>query len=225
MSNPGGSREVRIEKPVLLKNDKIAAVNRRRFAAADVLAVNFISSPGSGKTSLLEAMARILGEGMVVIEGDVQTRRDAERIEKAGVRAVQIETGGACHLDASSISRAMDELDLENSPCELIVIENVGNLVCPSSYDLGEHMKAALLSLPEGDDKVLKYPAIFRRIGALVITKMDLLPHMDFDVDRVVTECGSLNSDFETFRLSAKTGEGVDEFCDYLLSMQSGLAD
>jgi hydrogenase nickel incorporation protein HypB len=215
-------KHIDIAKPVLSKNDELAARNRERLAATAAFVVNMISSPGSGKTTLLEAMGRLLGDRLAVIEGDVQTRRDADRLEKLGIRAVQIETGGACHLDAARVARALDELALEERPCELLVIENVGNLVCPSSFDLGEHMKVALLSLPEGDDKVLKYPAVFRRIGALVITKIDLAPHIEFDVARAVRECASLNDAFETFRVSAKTGEGVQALCDGLLAQRGG---
>jgi len=185
--------------------------------------LNMISSPGSGKTMLLETMGQVLKDDLAVIDGDVQTQRDAERLRAAGVRAVQIETGGACHLDAQRVADVLDELDLETSPAKILVIENVGNLVCPSSFDLGEHMKIALLSLPEGDDKVLKYPSIFRRIGILLVTKIDLLPHLDFDVNRVVAETRSLNERFDAFALSAKTGEGVDAFCGYLLEKQAAL--
>ena len=215
------SKRVDIEKPVLSKNDRIAAENRERFAKTGVLVLNMISSPGSGKTTLLEAMGRVMGGDLVVIEGDVQTHRDAERLRASGLRAVQIETGGACHLDAQRVADVLDEVDIEGHPARLLVIENVGNLVCPSSFDLGEHMKVALISLPEGDDKILKYPALFRRIGVLVVTKTDLLPHLDFDIDRVLAETRSLNNHFESFRLSAKTGEGVEAFCRFLLRKQS----
>jgi len=201
----------------------IATQNRQLFDKLGIFAMNIISSPGSGKTSLLEALAGILKEHLVVIEGDVQTRRDAERIEKTGCRAYQIETNGGCHLDAESVAHALKDLKLEQNPCKIVAIENVGNLVCPSSFDLGEHMKVALLSLPEGDDKILKYPSIFRRIGVLLITKMDLVPHMDFDVDRVVQECASLNENFETFKVSSKTGEYINEFCDFLMKQCSAL--
>ena len=210
-------RKVDIARPVMTKNDAAAAVNRERFAKSGALVLNMISSPGSGKTTLLEAMGEVLGHRLAVIEGDVQTRRDAERLGAAGIRAVQIETGGACHLDAPRVAGVLDELALDDNPPEILVIENVGNLVCPSSFDLGEHMKVALLSVPEGDDKVLKYPAVFARIRVLLVTKIDLLPHLDFDVDRVVAECASLNDAFETFRVSARTREGVKTFCEFLL--------
>jgi hydrogenase nickel incorporation protein HypB len=223
MSGNEQTKRMNIEKPVLSKNDQIAAANRDRLARKGLYTINLIGSPGSGKTTLLEAMAGKLGPAMAVIEGDLQTERDAERVRAAGCPAVQIETGGSCHLDAERVSAAMDRLELEALEARLLVIENVGNLVCPSSYDLGEHMKVALLSIPEGDDKVLKYPSIFRRVGALAITKIDLLPHMAFDVERAVAECKSLNEGFECFRLSAKSGEGVDALCDELLARQSAL--
>jgi len=218
-----GNKEIRIEQPILSKNDQLAAENLKKFNELGIFAVNIIASPGSGKTSLLEAMAEHLSSDLAVIEGDLQTRRDAERIEKAGCRAVQIETGGSCHLDAEEVAGAVRELDLEGNPCKILAIENVGNLVCPASFLLGEHMKIALLSLPEGDDKVLKYPSIFRRVGVLVITKTDLSPYMDFDIERAVAECESLNDGFDTFRVSAKTGEGVEELCRFLLQKQSAL--
>lgn len=214
---------LKIETPVMRKNDAIAAQNRERLARLGIFAVNLISSPGSGKTSLLERMAERLGDDLAVIEGDVRTQLDAERVRRAGSRAQQIETGGACHLDAAAVAAALDELRLEELPCRILVIENVGNLVCPASYDLGENMKAAILSLPEGDDKVRKYPGIFHRIGALIINKIDLRPYLEFDERRVEAECRSLNRDFRIFFVSAKTGEGVEELCQYLREKHSAL--
>jgi hydrogenase nickel incorporation protein HypB len=208
---------VKVKSPVMAKNDEIAAENRRFFDAHGLVCANIMSSPGSGKTTLLEAMARILGPRMTVIEGDVQTRRDAERVERAGCRAHQIETHGACHLDAQAVAQAMRELDLANQNGSLLVIENVGNLICPSSYDLGEHVRVGLLSVPEGDDKVLKYPSLFSRISVLVINKTDLLPYLTFDVERAIGECRSLSPEVRVFKTSAKTGEGVEEFCRFLL--------
>ena len=223
MSERGPGKRVDIEAPALSKNDRIARENRSLFRARGLFVVNLISSPGSGKTALLEAMANRMADAMAVIEGDVQTRRDAERVAAAGARAVQIETGGACHLNAEEVAGAFERLGIADSPVRILVIENVGNLVCPSAFDLGENMKAAILSTPEGDDKVLKYPSIFRRIGALVINKMDLLPRLEFDVERVVAECASLNQEFETFPLSARTGEGVEAFCRFLLDRQAAV--
>jgi hydrogenase nickel incorporation protein HypB len=203
-----------IHQDVLTKNNALAEQNRTIFASRGVFAINLISSPGSGKTALLEALARHYGPTMAVIEGDIQTSRDADRVIRSGSRAHQIETRGACHLDAHAVLHALDHLDL--SGCRLLVIENVGNLVCPAAYDLGEHEKMAILSLPEGDDKILKYPALFSRIDALIINKMDLMPYLDFCVDTAVSECRSLNRSFETFLLSAKTGEGLDRLISHL---------
>ncbi len=212
---------MRIQKRVLGRNDRLAAENRELLRSAGVYSVNLISSPGAGKTTLLEAMARELGGSMAVIEGDVKTRRDAERIERAGAVAHQIETGGACHLDAEAVGKAIRALRPANPPVELLVIENVGNLICPSTYDLGEEMKIGLLSVPEGDDKVLKYPSLFSRIAALVVSKVDLLPHLDFDVERAVDECRSLSPEVDVFLLSARTGEGMDDFLAYIRSRTS----
>jgi len=206
---------MRIKSPVMTKNDDIAAENRRAFGLNGILAFNIISSPGAGKTTLLEALAARLGPEMAVIEGDVKTRRDADRIIRAGCRAVQIETGGSCHLDAAAVKEAFSSLD-KKKPFRYLAIENVGNLICPSAYDLGEHIRVGMLSLPEGDDKVLKYPSLFSRIDVLLLTKTDLLPHMEFDMDRVENECRSLNSGVRTFRVSARTGEGMADLCAFL---------
>ncbi|MFW5798214.1 MAG: hydrogenase nickel incorporation protein HypB [Planctomycetota bacterium] len=216
-------KKVEIQKPVLSKNDRIAAQNRRRLEQLGIYCINLISSPGSGKTTLLERLAGHFGPRMACIEGDLQTRRDAERVQRAGVLAHQIETDGACHLDAAEVAAALDVMDLGSTEVELLVIENVGNLVCPSSFELGEHMKVGMLSVPEGDDKVLKYPSIFSRVGVMIVNKIDLLPYMDFDVERAVEECRSINSDVEVFRLAAKTGEHVEAFCRYLEEKQSAL--
>jgi len=206
----------------MTKNDDIAAENRRAFGLNGILAFNIISSPGAGKTTLLEALAARLGPEMAVIEGDVKTRRDADRIIRAGCRAVQIETGGSCHLDAAAVKEAFSSLD-KKKPFRYLAIENVGNLICPSAYDLGEHIRVGMLSLPEGDDKVLKYPSLFSRIDVLLLTKTDLLPHMEFDMDRVENECRSLNSGVRTFRVSARTGEGMADLCGFLKSRWESL--
>lgn len=206
--------QIDIGMNVLQKNSEFASQNRALFEEKGLFVLNLISSPGAGKTAIIESLANHFGDAMAVIEGDLQTRRDAERVIRAGSRAHQIETQGACHLDAHSVAHAIDHLDLDG--CKLLVIENVGNLVCPASYDLGEHEKIAILSLPEGDDKILKYPALFYRINVLLINKIDLAPYLDFDIQKAVNECKSLNRSFETFRVSAKTGEGMEGFFDYL---------
>jgi hydrogenase nickel incorporation protein HypB len=208
-----------INLPALQKNDIFAANNRDFFKVHNVFAINLISSPGSGKTTLLEQMANRLGRKMAVVVGDIQTRRDADRIIGSGSSAYQIETGGACHLDAHSIGHALEHLDFKG--VEICVIENVGNLVCPAAYDLGESMKVAILSAPEGDDKVLKYPEIFSRASVLLINKMDIAMHLDFDVKKVSRECKSLNAKCDIFTIAAKTGQGIDEFCEYLLNKRN----
>lgn len=207
---------VDIASRVMGRNDTFAERNRERFRERGILALNLISSPGAGKTSLLEAMAGHFGPRLAVIEGDVMTRRDAERVERAGCRAYQIETGGACHLDAESVGKAMEHLDLDTEGLSILAIENVGNLICPSGYDLGEDIKIGLLSTPEGDDKVLKYPSLFSRIAVLVINKIDLLPMLDFDVERAILECRSLNPEVIVFRVSARSGEGLEGFFQFL---------
>ena len=209
-------KTIRMKSPVMEKNDAIAAMNRQRLDALGLFAINIMSSPGSGKTTLLEKLAERMKDDLVVIEGDVQTRRDAERLERVGCRVYQIETHGACHLDAQAISVALDSLDLAPGKHKTLIIENVGNLICPGGYDLGEHLKMGLLSVPEGDDKVLKYPSLFCRVGVLAITKIDLLPLLEFDVERAVEECRSLNPGVRVFHLSAKTEEGLDDFCDFV---------
>jgi hydrogenase nickel incorporation protein HypB len=211
-------QKVEIAEPVMSKNDRYAAENRVLLGGRNIYTLNLISSPGAGKTTVLESMARYFGSRMAVIEGDIQTRRDAERIERAGCQAWQIETGGACHLDAHAVNHALGHIDLETDGLSLMAIENVGNLICPSGYDLGEDMRIGLLSVPEGDDKVLKYPSLFSTVDVLLINKMDLIPHLDFNVDRAIEECRSLNPDVAVFTVSARTGEGMEEFCEFVES-------
>lgn len=215
----------RIGRSVSEKNDLIASRNRSMLDGLGILGVNLMSSPGSGKTTLLEALAARFGSSMAVIEGDVSTRRDAERILSKGVKAWQIETGGACHLDAAAVGSAMSELRLAKGVERFLVIENVGNLICPSSYDLGERLRAGLLSLPEGDDKVLKYPSLFSRIDLLLLTKKDLAPHMGFDTARAARECRSINPGVRTIEVSALTGEGMDELAGFLEERYMSLRD
>ncbi len=207
---------VSMKSAVMAKNDAAAAKNRERLEQLGLFSVNLMSSPGSGKTTLLEMLTQRLQEEIVVIEGDVQTRRDADRLEKVGCRVYQIETQGACHLDAAAVSGALDALNITANEYKVLVIENVGNLVCPGGYDLGEDLRVGLLSIPEGDDKILKYPSLFSRIDALLITKIDLLPVIEFDVDRAIVECRSLNPSIRVFVLSGKSGEGVDGFVEFL---------
>lgn len=201
---------------VMRRNEEDAAGNRALLDDLEILGINIMSSPGSGKTTLLESLGRVLGSEMAVIEGDVKTRRDAERLEEIGIRAWQIETGGACHLDALSVGRAISSLGLRKGVQKFLVIENVGNLICPSSYDLGERLRVGLLSLPEGDDKVLKYPSLFSRIDLLLLTKTDLAPYLDFDLGRAEAECRSINPGLETIAVSSTTGAGVDDVVSLL---------
>ena len=196
------------------QNDRIAAANRAFFRERRLRVYNLIGSPGCGKTALLEATAGVLKERLVVIEGDVKTMQDADRITRAGSRAVQIETGGSCHLNAAMIQRALEGLDLEGA--DILVIENVGNLVCPSSFDLGEAAKVAMVSLPEGDEKPCKYPALFTRVSMVLINKTDLEAVMEYSTERVKSDCRKLRSGVGIIEMSAKTGEGVDEWLRFL---------
>ncbi|MCG0239626.1 MAG: hydrogenase nickel incorporation protein HypB [Firmicutes bacterium] len=208
--------KVAIGQRILSRNDELAAGLRRRWQEQGVFCVNLISSPGSGKTTLLEETLRRL-QGRVraaVLVGDVQTENDARRLQPYGFPVRQIVTGGTCHLDAAMVERHLAAV--AGPDLELLIIENVGNLVCPSSYDLGEDAKVVLLSTVEGDDKPQKYPGIFRRAQALVITKADLLGCTDFDPDRAVAHARALNPEIRVFRTSCKTGEGLAEWCAWL---------
>ncbi len=210
------SEKVKLERKVLSRNDLLAAELRKLFASENVAVMNMVSSPGSGKTSLLEktlgSLSRNLSIG--VIEGDIQTDKDAERIAVTGVPVHQIQTGGACHLEADMIRRALENFDLGS--LDLLIIENVGNLVCPSAFDLGEGMRVALISVTEGDDKPLKYPAMFRSADVMVINKMDLLPYTDFDVENVIRSAMSLNPEIEVLKTSCRTGVGLDEWSGFV---------
>jgi hydrogenase nickel incorporation protein HypB len=204
-------RKVELRSAVMRKNDRIAEENGRAFGDAGLLCLNLMSSPGAGKTTLLERLAERLGDSLAVIEGDVQTRRDAERVEAAGSFAHQIETGGSCHLDAEAVSRALAEMRPFREAWRYLVIENVGNLICPSGFYLGEHLTAGMLSVPEGDDKVLKYPGLFSKVDLMLINKTDLEGNLPFDARRAEEECRSLNPDVTVLGVSALKGAGVDE--------------
>lgn len=203
-------------KKILKANDQIAEENRGKLNAAGVFGVNVVGSPGAGKTTLLEALFARLDDSLrpAVIEGDIAGSLDAERIERLGVPVVQINTQGACHLDAGMIAAAAGGLDYDRM--DLLVIENVGNLVCTAGYDLGEHLRVVVLSVAEGDDKAAKYPAIFQGADALVITKTDLLPHTDFDVQRITADMRRLAPKAAVFRVAALQGEGIPELADWL---------
>ncbi len=209
-------RQVQVERDILAKNDAFAAANRQRFEQDGVLALNLVSSPGSGKTSLLvRTIAALQGSvPLAVIEGDQQTSLDADRIRETGVRAVQINTGKGCHLDALRVQQALDELAPE--PASLLFIENVGNLVCPAGFDLGEAAKVVILSVTEGEDKPLKYPDMFRAARLMLLNKCDLLPHVRFDVGQVVANARRVNPDITVLQVSAETGEGMVAWLDWL---------
>ncbi|MBN2293892.1 MAG: hydrogenase nickel incorporation protein HypB [Pirellulales bacterium] len=204
-------------KKILRANDQLAEENRARFKENGAFAVNIVGSPGCGKTTFLESLFRSL-DGRVapaVIEGDIASSIDAERIEKQGVPVVQINTDGACHLDATMVTAAMDGLELDK--IELLVIENVGNLVCTAGFDLGENLRIVILSVSEGDDKIAKYPAIFQRSHALVITKTDFLAQSNFNVERVVGDMRRLAPEAEIFQVSALHDQGMDTVADWLV--------
>jgi hydrogenase nickel incorporation protein HypB len=203
-------------KKILKVNDQLAADNRERLNAAGIFAVNVVGSPGAGKTTLLEALfAHVKGRlRPAVIEGDIAGSIDAERMEKIGVPVVQINTDGSCHLDANMIASASKELDFQ--AIDLLVIENVGNLVCTAGFDLGEHLRIIVLSVSEGDDKAVKYPAIFQGSHALFITKIDLLPYTNFCVERIAADMKRLAPDAAVFQVSAVRGDGIPAAADWL---------
>jgi hydrogenase nickel incorporation protein HypB len=203
-------------KKILKANDQLAAENRERLDAANVFGVNIVGSPGAGKTTLLEGLFRHLNGRIrpAVIEGDIAGSIDAERMEKIGVPVVQINTDGACHLDAVMVASAIAELDLDG--VNLLAIENVGNLVCTAGFDLGERLRIIVLSTSEGDDKAVKYPAIFQGSDALFITKTDLLPHLNFNVDRITADMKRLAPDAEVFLVSALHGDGIPAAAEWL---------
>ena len=209
---------ITIERKVLEKNDAVAAANRARFAEHGVFVINLVSSPGAGKTTLLERTIDGLRERVAVgvIEGDVQTDLDAQRVARFGVPVVQIVTNGGCHLEARLVADALDRLDLAALALDLLVVENVGNLVCPANYDLGEAMKVVVLSTTEGDDKPLKYPTMFRNASALVISKIDLLPYVSADVEAIKRHARQMNPDLTIFETSATTGVGIPAWCAWL---------
>jgi hydrogenase nickel incorporation protein HypB len=211
-----GPRTLRIEEELLAKNDRLATGNRTRFRAAGVFVLNLVSSPGSGKTTLLERTLRDLGGTwrFAVLEGDQQTSFDAERIAATGVPVKQINTGAGCHLDAHMVAHGVDGFDLPAT--DILMIENVGNLVCPAGFDLGEDHKVALLSVTEGEDKPLKYPQLFHAATLLIITKLDLLPHLDFDLARCKAFARQVNPAIEIVELSCRGGEGLQDWYAWL---------
>ncbi len=210
------TRLVAIEQDILAKNDAFAAANRQLFAAKGMFVLNLMSSPGSGKTTLLVRTLKDLKDrfAVSVIEGDQQTSFDADRIRETGVPAIQVNTGKGCHLDAQMITQAVGRL--EPADGGVLFIENVGNLVCPAGFDLGEAHKVVVLSVTEGEDKPLKYPNMFAAADLLLVTKVDLLPHLTFDVDRMIAYARQLKPGLEVIQVSAATGQGMEAWCAWI---------
>lgn len=208
--------KITLRTDVLTNNNIAAEYNRDLFMSTKTLVINLMSSPGAGKTTLLEETIRVLSDRyrIAVIEGDLATERDADRIRALGARAVQINTHGGCHLDARMVAATLPEFDLENT--DLLFIENVGNLVCPSGYDLGQKHKVAVLSVPEGNDKIPKYPVMFRRTELVLINKIDLLPYLDFRIDEAVRDLEGINPDSKIIPVSARTKEGLDRWYGWI---------
>lgn len=209
---------IAVEMDILSKNDRFADINRRRLTENRIFAVNLVSSPGAGKTTLLVETVKILSRTIpvCVIEGDQATANDADRIRATGVKAVQINTGSGCHLDAHMVGHALD--DLSPSPESILFIENVGNLVCPASFDLGEAARVVILSVTEGDDKPLKYPDMFAAAHVMVLSKIDLLPYVDFDISKAVERARRINPNLQTLELSVRDGTGMTEWLDWVLA-------
>jgi len=223
---PGMSqaRMVQIEQDILGKNNAYANQNRGVFASKGILTLNLVSSPGSGKTTLLTRSLNELKDKLklAVIEGDQETSNDAERIRATGVSAIQINTGKGCHLDAHQVGHAVEALSLENE--SVLFIENVGNLVCPAAFDLGEAYKVAILSITEGEDKPIKYPDMFHAADVLLLNKIDLLPHLNFDLELCIQHAKQVNPSIQIFQVSATTGEGMSDWYQWLkLSRQTKL--
>jgi hydrogenase nickel incorporation protein HypB len=213
---------VTVERKILKKNDEIAAENRKLFQTNRIFTINLLSSPGSGKTSLLEqTFARLKGDIKVaVVEGDVQTDRDAQRIAKYDIPVVQIITNGGCHLEAKLVQNALGNFDL--GKLNVLIIENVGNLVCPANYDLGENKRIVLVSTTEGDDKPQKYPAMFRVSDVMIINKIDLLEYVDFNIANVKESALKINPDLEILELSCRSGQGLEQWMNWLYSQTGG---
>lgn len=222
----GDGRRVAVMEDMLARNNRSAARLRAHLRAHGILAVNFMSSPGSGKTELLVALIRAMGGGaapVTVVEGDQQTENDARRIRETGVRAVQINTGSGCHLEAGSVAMAVLELAPAERTC--LFIENVGNLVCPAEFDLGEARRVVVLSVTEGDDKPLKYPGMFAAADLLVINKTDLLPHVDFSLEACEANARRIRPGLEVLRVSARTGEGMEGLLAWVCREMASVRD
>lgn len=212
--------KVKVVTRILEANERLAEENRRRFKDAGVFVINLMGAPGAGKTSLLEkTIYEVKGSMRVgVIEGDIAGTDDAERINSTGVPVVQINTGGACHLDANMISEVLPDIPLKD--LDMLIIENVGNLVCPAEFKVGEDMKAMVLSISEGHDKPLKYPLMFQESSALVVNKIDLLPYVSVDINKLRRDALSLNPNLKIFEVSCRTGEGLDKWTEWLSGLR-----
>ena len=210
--------EIKVVTNILQTNDEITAKNKKILDEKGIYVINLMSSPGSGKTSLLERIiAKLKNDiNIAVIEGDIYTTKDAQRIEAQGVPVIQINTGGACHLDAEMIKGALNSLTLDK--VDLLVIENVGNLVCPAEFEIGEDIKISVLSTTEGNDKPLKYPLMFEKSGAIILNKLDLIEFTDFDKKEFYKDIKSLNANADTFETSCVKNQGIDEICSWLMS-------
>ncbi len=219
-----GRERVAVLETILAENDRTAERNRADFASAGVTTVNLMSSPGAGKTTLLKRTITTLGETLRigVLEGDIATSLDADQLEGLGAPVSLVNTsagfGGECHLDATMVRSGLTRLPLDE--LDLLVIENVGNLVCPAEFDVGQHVRAMVFSVTEGEEKPLKYPVMFHAVDVVVVNKIDLLPHLDFDVEALQANIRAVNPTARTIHLSATTGEGVDEWCDWLIETQ-----
>lgn len=209
--------QIKVMTNILEKNDQAAHALQERFEKAGVLVVNLLGSPGCGKTTILEKTIQVLKEtlSIAIIEGDLFTAKDAERIEQHGVPVVQINTGGGCHLDANMIDSALECLDL--SALDMIIIENVGNLVCPAEFNIGEDLKVTLLSITEGDDKPLKYPLIFKEASAVILNKMDLLPYTNFNIKTAENDIASIHPGVRVLQVSCQNAAGLDDWYQWLI--------
>jgi hydrogenase nickel incorporation protein HypB len=222
-ADSGAHRVLEVRQAILEKNDRLAERNRGFFHARGLLVLNILSSPGSGKTTFIRETVRRLGKRLKtgVIVGDLATDNDAQRLRESGAPVVQITTGTVCHLEAEMVARALKALDLTG--VELLIIENVGNLVCPASYDLGEDLRVVLLSVTEGEDKPLKYPPMFQSAGVVVVSKLDLAAACDFNRDTVTTNLRRLAPKAQLFEVSAKTGQGMDAWCEFLVQQHQAV--
>ncbi|CAH2213304.1 hydrogenase nickel incorporation protein HypB [Tepidibacter aestuarii] len=209
-------KQILVKKNIFQSNEDIANENRKILSKKGIFTINMLGSPGAGKTSVLEQIIKNLKNeiNMAVIEGDLYTAKDAERIESHGIDVIQVNTGGACHLDASMVKEAMDNIGVEG--LDFLIIENVGNLVCPASYDLSEDIKITVLSITEGNDKPLKYPSMFQKSEVLIVNKVDLLEHTNFSMDELYKDIKSLNENMKIFEVSCATGKGIDELSKFL---------